>query len=153
MIKNGKKHISSRPAASPRIDLDEVFGNPLSIPPVIKKYLEEKKLAHRFISHVKLKATAGRHHRGWSPLSLKEVPGYDTMNTFGSSPDGYYYFGDLILAVRPQELNQKHKAYLKQEAQAASNTQRKGAEELRQYVKSNKLDMRVHEGYEEEEQE
>ncbi len=150
-IRNGKKPLAAKAAskAAP-INMDDIFGNALGLDPNIVKALRDKGLVHRFISAPKLMSSGGYHARGWRPIKLKEIEGYGTIDTFGADPDGYLRRGDLVLAVRSKELNDKHKAYLAQEGARGKNIQKKQADELRQFVKGNDLGMEIIEGYEDE---
>jgi hypothetical protein len=157
-IKNGRKPLAQKAAAKPsRLNLDDIFGNTLGIDPEMAKVIEKQGLAIRFVSASKLEANAGHHNRGWRPLpqaKLKEW-GYDTLNTldsftFGSDSSGYIRRGDLVLAVRPMELHRKHQAYLAQERQRGKGLAKKHAEEMKSLVKEAGLDMKIHEGFEDE---
>lgn len=154
---NGKKPIAekARTRATP-LNMDDIFGNQLGVDPAIVKAIEAKGMVHRWINAKKLQEMGGYHHRGWKPIRMKEI-GCDTLDlsslTFGTDPEGYLRRGDNVLAVRPRELHEKHRAYLDQEARARSraNTNKAHAEQMRQFVKEAGLDVKVHEGFEDEE--
>lgn len=158
-INAGKRPLSQRTRAA-TINPDEVFMNTLGLDPDMVKTLEAKHLAYRFINYKKFVDMGGVNEGYWVPVSRKNLKewGYDKIGTqdfiFGSDTDGYIRRGDLVLAVRSQDLNEKHKAYLKQEANARSGRkmQKTHAEELRDLVKSSGLGGNVHEGYEDEEE-
>jgi hypothetical protein len=160
-IKNGRKPIAAKAAAKPsRMNLDDIFGNTLGIDPEMQKIIEAKGFAIRFISASKLESNAGYHNRHWRPLPTSKLKewGYDTLNTldsfsFGSDPNGFIRRGDLVLAVRPKDLHEKHRAYLKQEAARGRGLQKKHAEELKSLVRDAGLDMKIHEGFEDEKSE
>lgn len=153
--KNGKMPISAKPKTTKPATLDDIFGNPMSLPPEVTAAFEKAGLAYRFVNASKIIQNGGRHHRAWTPIKLakiKDMPGCANIDLFGSDPDGYYRHGDLVLATRPKDLHQKHRAFLNQEAETAKRFQKRHAEELRQYVRENKLgdQMKVHEGFEDE---
>jgi hypothetical protein len=159
-IKNGKKPLSAKRAAQPTpLNMDDIFGNLLGLDPALIKCLEKANFAHRFINAKHYADNGNFHVRGWRAISRKELKelGYDTMSastlTFGSDADGFFRRGDNVLAVRPMELHKKHRAYLDIEAQRGKRSQQAHAEELRKYVKSAGLDMKVLEGYEDETEE
>jgi hypothetical protein len=156
-IKNGKKPISqkTRPAL---VNHSDVFANPLDIDPQLKNLIADKGFSIRFINYKQFVDMGGTHEAYWRPVSRKELKewGYDMMDTHsfisGSDPDGFIRRKDLILAVRTKELNEKHKAYLRQEAQSRSNLEKRHAEELRDQVRRSGLNATVSEGYEDEEE-
>jgi hypothetical protein len=148
-IQNGKRPLSTknRPSAS---TLDDIFGSPLGLDPGIVKAIEAKGLSYRFVSVPALQKMGGYHNRGWRPLLMKELGGeYGTLNQnslqFGGDPDGYLRRGDLVLAVRPKDMTDKHRAFLRQEALLRSNSVRDKAqaEELRNMAKRAGLDTVV----------
>lgn len=155
---NGKKPLAAKAqkTASSRINLADLFSDTLGLDPEIKKGLDAKGLSYRWISAPKLQEFNGHHARGWRPVKLKEcgtLPSNPQEWMFGSDPEGYIRRGDCILAVRPKELNEKHKAYLKQEAdertRAVSN--KAHADELRHLAKEAGVEIKLHEGFEENE--
>lgn len=153
--RNGKKPLAAKAQAKPTpLNMDDIFGNTLGLDPAIREALKKKGLSYRFVSAAKLQMNAGYHIRAWRPIKLKDIEGYGTIDLFGSDPDGYVRRGDLVLAVRPIELNEKHKTLLAQEANRAKGIQKRQADELRQHFKETGLDkagMSVIEGYEEDE--
>jgi hypothetical protein len=53
------------------------------------------------------------HDRAWRPIKQSECGMIDQSLPNGSDVDGYIRRGDLVLAVRPKELGDKHRAVLK----------------------------------------
>lgn len=145
--KNGR---IPRPARNaPRMSLSDVFGNPLEVPKQVAEALTKQNKVWRWVSYRQLVDNGGHHDKGWSAVKAKDCGIVDT-SAFGSDPDGYIRRGTLVLAVRSSEVNDKHKAYLKQEADRYSKVQSRHASELRQYAKAAGIDMSVSEGYGEE---
>lgn len=155
-IKNGKKPISQKSRPLP-VTHDDVFSNPLEIDVEMKKVIESKGYSYRFINYKRFVDMGGSHEAYWTPISRKQIKewGYDKLDTsttiLGADPDGYIRRQDLILAVRPKATNDKHKAYLRQEAASRSNLQQRHADELRELVRRSGMNAQVHEGYEDEE--
>jgi hypothetical protein len=152
----GQKPLSSKPKTTPRLLLDDIFGNTLGVDPEIKKALDAKGFAIRWINAADLQAKAGYHPRGWRPVKLKEcgtIPSNPQDFMYGSDPEGYIRRGELILGVRSKELNDKHKAYLEQAAAARAVTasSKAAAAELRKYASEAGVDMKIQEGFEENE--
>jgi hypothetical protein len=156
-MNNGRKPLSAKTSAkSPLINIDDIFGNAFALDPNLEKVLRSKNVAWRFVSVSKLQQMGGYHERGWTPVTRAQLKewGYDTIDTsflFGGSPDNLFRRGDSVLAVRPAELHEKHKAYLRQQAQRGREVQSRQAEELRQHVKATGLNATIHEGYGDEE--
>jgi hypothetical protein len=153
-IINGKKPASQKPAPSKQpLSLDDIFGNPMGVQPEVVAYVESKGLAYRWVNASNLAKNGGYHDKGWRPLKRSECATMVTDSIFGQSPDDYFRRGDAVLAVRAKEVHEKHRAYLRQQAQRGKDIQRQQAQELRKYAKSSGLDMKVHEGYEDDNQE
>lgn len=152
-IVNGKKPLSQKPKATP-IAMDDIFGNQLGVEPAILEAIKAKGMDYRFVNAKQLTDMGGYHPHGWRPLKLSEIE-CDKINLhsfqFGNDPDKYIRRGDAILAVRPTETGDKHRAYLKQEAERAKQIQKTHADELRALAKRSGGGMTVHEGYEENE--
>jgi hypothetical protein len=159
-IKNGKKPLSSKAqtAAAP-ISIDDVFGNALGLSADLLKILDKEGYAHRFVSAAAIEQSSGYHQSGWKPVSQAQLKkwGHATMDShsfsFGTDPEGYIRRGDLVLALRPQALNEKHRAYLAQEAQRGQHVQKKHAEELRRQVADAGADIKIHEGFDDDKSE
>lgn len=149
-IRNGKKPLSTK-APMPTIGLEDIFGNTLGIDPELAKEIKAQGLAMRFISGKKLAEMGGYHPFGWKPYK-REGAKIDTTHSFlqGNAPDGLIHRGDCILAVRPIELNNKHKDYLKQEAKrvAAAATSKAHAAKLRELSRESGINAVVEDTYE-----
>lgn len=145
-----KKPIAQRGAPTP-INMDDIFGNALGVPPEVVKEIEAAGLVHRFINAKRLGDMGGYHPQGWRPYKPTDAARGNMDGQallFGNDASGYIRRGDCILAVRPKELNEKHKAYLKQESLRTSNVTKTAAASARDFIRANGLDMRVLEGAE-----
>lgn len=152
-IKNGKKPLSSKQRQPSRISPDDVFGRPMSVSPEVARAIEAKGLVHRWINYPKWVAQGCSHEKGWVPIKRKDCGIIESSPLEGVDPEGYFRYSDSVLAVRSKEKNALHVAYNRQEAQRASNAQvqRRQADELRQFAKSQGINMEVSEGYDNEE--
>lgn len=156
-IKSGKRPISQKNLSSV-LNSDDIFNNPLALDPAMIKVIESKGHSIRFINFKQFINMGGQHQAHWKPISLKTLKewGYDTIgvDTFisGSDSDGYVRRQDLVLATRPKDINDKHKAYLRQEASRVQNLQGRHAQDLREYSRMAGLDAKVEEGYEDEQE-
>lgn len=117
-VLNGKKPLSSKSApAGMNTVTDDIFGNPLALPPAIEKELESKGLVGRFVSAKLLHANQGYHPKGWKAYKLDKAATVEGVEfKFGSDPDGLVRRGDCILAVKTVEEHAKHKAWLQDKA-------------------------------------
>ena len=150
-MKNGKLPLSAKSKTPVARSLDDLFGNPLSVDPAIAAAVEKMGLVHRWVGYQKLVANGGYHERGWRPLKRSECGNMESIPTFGQSPDDYFRRGDLVLAVRTKEMAERHRAFLRQEADRGKNIQAKHADEIRQGLKAAGIDGRIDEGYEDKE--
>ena len=119
--------------------------------PEIAKIIEKDGKVFKFINAKRYQDMGGSHPAGWVPYRLPDAA-RDKMDpltlSFGTDASGYVRRGDCILAVRPKELNEKHKAYLRQEATRGRTFNEDSAAEMREFVRASGLDMRVLEGAE-----
>ena len=148
-IKNGKKPLSAKPQPA-RLVLEDIFGNTLSLDPEIAKTIEGKGLSYRWISMRKWQEMGGSHDRAWRPIRRSECGNIGSNSISGEDPEGYIRRGDLVLAVRSRELNDKHKAYLRQESDRMSRIQGKQRQELAKEVESLGGKIKISEGYDDE---
>lgn len=147
--KNGRLPVSQKPRGNAPISLSDIFGNPLEVSQSIADTLKAKGLTWRWVDYRKLVDNGGHHERGWAPIKAKEC-GMTETSVFGGDADGYVRRGTLVLAVRPKAMSDKHRAYLRQEADRYSKVQARHASELRQHAKDAGIGMTVSEGYGEE---
>lgn len=139
-IIDGKKHISEKPkgkstaaAFSPRSLLD--------VPEDLKRELEEKGLECRWVD-AKQMAEAGNMHRNhWEIYRRDPASISSEAKVFGLPPDGTIRRGTVVLAVRPKDLGQAHKAMLKEKADRLTTSVKKQGAELKQLARrANVLD-------------
>ncbi len=154
-IKNGQRPLSQKTRPPAIIDSDDVFSNPLSLDADMLKLIESKGFKYRWINYKNFVEMGGTHEAHWVPLPLKQLKewGYDSINAqtflFGSDADGYIRRKDLILGIRSNAINDKHKQYLRQEAARASMVQERTADAARELV-GNTQGIKVHEGYQDD---
>lgn len=110
-IKDGKKPISQKREKKP---FSYQKMSMLDVPPELKKELEEQGLECRWINAPKLRGQQGFNKHYWKPYKVN----YDKIgiDNFFRSPDGYLVRGDVILAARPKDIGDAHKARLKAKA-------------------------------------
>lgn len=151
-IKSGKRPLSSKNSDIILRD-EDVFGNPLSLPPGLKAELAEKGLEARFIDSKKLYDNHGYHDKGWTPYKRSSQSSSATLDKSefksGSDPDGVFRRGSLILAVKPKEEVEKHRLLLKQKANRQKTYNKTTAAELRKLAREASANSEVYEGYDE----
>lgn len=152
--KSGKRPVEEKPVAKFSYDFGEfsLEQNQLTISPALKKEIESQGFEARWLDKATYIKNQG-HYRGWQ--AYKRLPtSFDTItikeNLEGKSPEGYVQSGTAILGVRPKEFGEKHRAKLKQKADAMSNASlaKKQAAELKEEIRSFQGSERVVEGYE-----
>jgi hypothetical protein len=150
-VVNGKVALSQKKTTPFIGGSDDIFGNQLSVAPELKQTLEKMGLVHRWVDYKRMVENGGAHEYGWRPIKRSECGTLDSVPNFGGDVEGYFRRGSLVLAVRSVELNERHKAYLKQQARTTSQIQKTHAEELREMAKRSGINMSISEGYGEEE--
>jgi hypothetical protein len=137
-IKNGKKPLSERrpPAVLSEPDF---FGNQLVITNEVKAELERKGLEYRFIDYKKYVSEGNQHNRGWKVQKLESLSKTESF-LFGDSPDGIIRRGSLVLAVRPIEQGDKHRAWIQSRQNVQNGRKQAMADELRAVARQNSLD-------------
>lgn len=126
------------------------FNNFFAIDPELKKEIEGKGMAYRWVNAIKLKANYGFDARQWAPYKREgQVSG---MSTF-SDPEGFIRRGDLILAVQPKAVAAARKAQVasRNKSQSLAERNKAQAEELRRQLRSNDIKADISEGYEDNE--
>lgn len=146
-LKDGKKPLKAKPEDA---SFDSYIPmNQLDIPPKLKKEIEEAGYEYRWINAARLRHNSGFHKNFWTPYEVD----YDKLGlpTFmrGANPSPHLLRGDSVLAVRPKEIGNRHRAQLQQKAlrlkAAASNY---GVEEMKQLARESGGSIKVQEGYE-----
>lgn len=122
-IKNGKLPLSQK-RNQVSINAEDIFDNALAVDPALVDLLKEKGYVCRYINAKRYSDMGGSHPSRWKPVPVSKLKewGYATISVspdFGSDADGYIRRAELVLAIRSIDLNEKHKAYLAQEADRA----------------------------------
>jgi hypothetical protein len=148
-IKNGKMPLSTKSAVSS--DFAGEDFNLLAIAPDLKAELDAKGLAYRFINAKQYVDKQGFHHSGWKvykrDVSERAKGAFDF--DMGTDPEGYVRRGDLILAVKPQEMQQRHKEKIRAKTARYSPDalNKAAAQQMRDRARENNVNMSVDEGY------
>lgn len=151
--KNGMKPISQKPKTAQPYNLQNFFRNKLALDPSLQESITKSGKEWRFINLKKFQENGNYHEWGWEIYRTTDT---STAQGFmlGHNPDGIVRRGDAVLAVRPTEICEQHRAYLSDKAalQSSKQFQKQKAKELRQLARDNQVDAVVHEGYDEEEE-
>lgn len=155
-IRQGKRPVSQKRQRPAPINPNDIFRDPIGLDDELKATIVSKGYAYRFINYKQFVDMGGTNTHYWTPVKRSKLKewGYDMIDgnefTSGSDVDGYIRRGDLVLAVRPKAIQEKHKAYLAQENARVADLQGAHADELREIVRDS--GGRIHEGYEDEEE-
>lgn len=145
--KAGRKPLSKKPKPA-GMNYEDVFGNPFKLDEDLISEIKDKGLEYRFICEDQLRKNSNRHNRKWVPYRREQsAASSTTINDFmhGSSPDGYIRAGSNVLAVRPKEIGDMHREFLRQKRERANRVDENKYEELRKSAKG----LAVQQGYDE----
>jgi protein tyrosine phosphatase len=110
-----------------------------------KDYINANDLEVRFIYKKDYIKNNNFHRTGWKVIADPEFP--------GANAEGVVEVGDLVLAVKTKESQAYHRKELQRRSDVMGNVkgiQKKAREELESRAKDAKLNVRIHEGYEED---
>lgn len=145
------------PTKQKQVAADENFGysdDPLSLDPVLKAELEKKELAYRWINAKTFQENYGFHRSGWKPYKREITQEKKGSLDFerGSDPEGYVRMGDLVLAVKPEEQQVRHREKLeaKRKLYSGENQQKAINEQLHEINRKSGGKLKIHEGYDDE---
>lgn len=149
-LKDGKKPLSSRTVTAEMEQ--EIMGNTLTISGELKRELDAAGLEARWVSAKLLATDPNSHPRGWRPYFRKKTETTDKPGFhFGNDPDGLVRRGTMVLAVKPKETAENHRAVLKHRAERMSGQayEKQRAQELRQMAREHNARAKIYEGYDE----
>ena len=147
--KQGRISSAQRPAAKKIISSTEVFGTNFDIPEDVKKELESQGLEGRWLSAKRVYENNGYHKSGWQVYRRDPSAILDgAFKAFGD-PDGLVRRGDTILGVKTKEMAEKHRSYLRQQADAQSmaNVKKRHVEELRNIAREANEDVNIEQDF------
>lgn len=149
-----KREESTKPTLPAWEDVDNLAAHftkkaRLEVPKEIREFCQEHDWNYRWINNKAFVDQGGRHQHHWKPLNLDAANIQVSTMAWGKRPDGFLYYGDLVLAVRPQKLTTAHKADLQRRSdrllKAAGSY---GSDELKRIMREAGVKGKVHEGYE-----
>lgn len=154
IIKNNKTPITDKVVTKKENSLpstyQDLYLNELVLDDELKKELDSKNLAFRFINATKLRQ-AGVNKSMWVPYKRESKPTTESISAlFGTDVDGYVRRGDLILAVQSKELNQRRKALISRQNELYQNVNALKANEFKKNMREHNIKTTVVEGYDED---
>lgn len=151
--KGGKTPLSEKNAAtSSDFAFEEQEMNLLSLSPEIQADFKKRNLAARWVNSKNYMANGNFHKSGWRAYRVPEEIRGDRGSldfNFGMSPEGYIIRNDLLLAFKPAELQEKHRARIQARTASQNGSNSSRAEEIRESAKLAGVSVKVHEGYDE----
>lgn len=132
---DGKKHISEKPKSR---SLKEMFRprNLLDLPPEVEADFESKGLVGRWLDSKQMADQGNVHKNHWQIYRRPAGTVSNEAQVFGLPPDGTVRRGTMVLGCRPKEVNEAHKEFLQDKANAQVGSVKKQGAELRAYAKS-----------------
>jgi len=154
----GKKPLSEKKNFGPQFEELSFDGSDLHLPNKFMGELKRLGFEFRFIHSGEYRNAQNTHRRGWKVFKRSDFQenGSDIMD-YGFGLDGFSPAGtverkEMVLAIRPIEHGDKHRQYLKDKADRQSGDYNKRvADEMRQKIKQTKSDVRIYEGFDENE--
>jgi hypothetical protein len=134
-IKPGQKHISEKPAPK---KLRASFSpmTLLDVPEWAKKDCEEKDQEYRWVDAKQMQENGNMHRNHWQVYRRDASTVPAGGDAFGLPPDGTVRRGTVVLAVRPKEIGDGHKAMLRQKAERMTSSVKKQGSDLRREIAS-----------------
>jgi hypothetical protein len=146
-IKNGRKPLSSKGEPNP---YEGFFSRTITdIDPSLKAELEAKGLEWRWISNKEFAEAGNQHHNYWTPYQTKQTAekSGDILN-FGTTSDGFIRRKTMVLAARPKQLGDAHRAQLKQKAaRLQGDAERQNKSELEEVASRAGIKAKIDVGY------
>lgn len=155
-MKQGKEtKTKDTPDRDPQVSAfsyDEFFNNRLSLTDALKEFLKGQGLDWRFINAAQFRGAGNVHRSHWKPYRIEDADA-KRIGVEGMTVEGIVQRGDLVLAVRPKTISNKHKEFLAQRNAALAGYNKSTSKELKDRAREAGIgeQVRVHEGYEENE--
>ena len=106
-MKDGKVPASDREKYS---QLATSSGSILTIPQVLADHFAREGLASKWVSKQKIASNGGYHPSSWIPYEMNADQKKELPKVFlGNVVTNHLERGDLILAVKPKEMQEEHK--------------------------------------------
>lgn len=120
----------------------------LEVPKEIKEFCQEKNWDYRWLNSKQYAEKGGRHDAHWQALNISAANIKLSTMAWGKRADGYLYYGDLVLGVRPKKLTAAHNKALKEKAdRLVKSAPTRGAQELKDTMRRAGIKGKVFEGF------
>ena len=151
MSKAGKTPISVKQAAS-EYDFghDDLDYSIFKIDPQLQEELNKKGLVARWINARTYTQGGNFHRSGWQ--AYRRTTGSDRSSAdfaMGVSPEGFIVRNDLILAVKPKDVQERWAKKIRARTEAQNGASANRGRELKESAERAGVNIKVHEGYEE----
>ena len=157
-MKPGQKSVKEKPALTSieaAFNDDGLFENALKFPLHIQKELSEAGLEGRWLDAHQVADNAGVHKRGWVVYSYNTLRKKKDINDpmsfrFGEDPNGVVRRGTMVLGVKPKAAAERHRALLRQRADAVSpkSIKNKGKASIQQAAQDSGTEMQFKDDFE-----
>lgn len=141
--KEGKVPLTLKQKIEAAIDNDYSI---LRVEPALRKELEAKGLAIRWINAPKYRQGGNFHRTGWRAFQFDMKKEGEKAAQYGATAEGYILRHDLMLAVKSQEEQARHRERIRNRTKQLSFNQDRAAEELKEVMGAA---GKVHSGYDE----
>ncbi len=128
----------------------DFFNNRLQIPVDVADEAAAKNLVLRWINAKEFRNNQGMHKSYWQIFKADCLKS-SKDSIYGADPEGILRRGDLILGCRSRELHEAHQGALEDRNRAYKQHNKKAAQKMRQDAARAGVDIKIHEGYYENE--
>jgi hypothetical protein len=119
-MKDGKISLSDRDKYR---QMATETGSVLTVPPVLADAFKEAGLISKWVSKAKIARHGGHHPTNWIPYEISEDQKKKLPKMFlGNIVTSHLERGDLILAVKPIELQEAHRRELRRKTDQQLNS-------------------------------
>jgi len=148
VAKGGKMPLSQKKSEASDLYFDE-DPSILTVDPALKRELEAKGYAVRWINAGQYRNGGNFHKNGWQAYRPDQSATQGALSfQYGISADGFIIRNDLLLAIKPIEHAERQRARIKQKADMMAGVEKRRAAELRETMRAAGLGTKVFEGYE-----
>ena len=134
---------------TPKVEFNpaDLYKSRLDVPPDLAKELKDSGLSYRWINAKEFQKNFGFHHSGWQPYKRKQTSA-KVDSLYGGDVEGYVRRGDLVLAVKTNEEQEKHKMGLAYKANLYAGLNKKQAAQLAEAARQAGVKTKVSDSYE-----
>lgn len=127
-------------------NMEEIFDSTFKVPEQVAAEIKEAGLVSRWINATEFKKAFGFHKNRWQPFQSKYMKSL-ANGIFGGDPEGYVRRGDLILAVKSKELQDKHRAFVKDRTEALAGKAKQHKAKLREIAREHGVKTNIDDDY------